>query len=137
MDKLSPKRRSENMRAIRGKGMKPEMIVRKLIHGMGFRYRLHRKDLPGKPDLVFSSRQKLIQVHGCFWHQHNDPNCKIVRVPKSNQDYWLKKLERNKSRDKENQSLLQELGWEVMVIWECQTQDANWLKSQLHSFLSK
>lgn len=86
VDKLTSQERSENMRKIRSKDTKPEMIVRRLVHGLGYRYRLHGK-LPGKPDLVFSSRKKLIFVHGCFWHQHVDNNCQITRVPKSNLDF--------------------------------------------------
>ena len=98
-DSVTPKRRSEIMSNIRAKGMKPEMAVRRITHAMGYRYRLHRKDLPGKPDLVFPSRRKVIFIHGCFWHQHTDPACKIARRPRSNQDYWLPKLERNAARD--------------------------------------
>lgn len=101
-DKISKERRSENMRQIKSKNMKPELIVRRLVHGMGYRYHLHRKDLSGKPDLVFSSKMKAIFVHGCFWHQHGAKNCPIVRKPKSNGDYWLPKLKRNVQRDKEN-----------------------------------
>ena len=119
-DTVPPKRRSEIMSGIRSKGMKPEMTVRQLLHSMGYRYRLHRRDLPGKPDLVFPARRKVIFVHGCFWHQHADPRCRIVRRPKSNRDYWLPKLERNVARDAENRARLEELGWEVLVIWECE-----------------
>ena len=108
------------MSGIRSKGMKPEMAVRRLLHSMGYRYRLHRKDLPGQPDLVFPARRKVILVHGCFWHQHADPECRIVRQPKSNREYWLPKLERNVARDAENRARLEELGWEVLVIWECE-----------------
>ena len=108
------------MSGIRSKGMKPEMTVRHQLHSMGYRYRLHRRDLPGKPDLVFPVRRKVIFVHGCFWHQHADLACRIVRQPKSNQEYWLPKLERNVARDAENFVLLRELGWKVLVIWECE-----------------
>ncbi len=108
------------MSGIRSKGMKPEMTVRRLLHSMGYRYRLHRRDLPGKPDLVFPGRRKVIFVHGCFWHQHADPSCKIVRRPKSNREYWLPKLEQNVIRDAENRARLEELGWQVLVIWECE-----------------
>ena len=99
MDKLTPKRRSENMRRI--KDMKPELIVRRLVHGLGFRYRLHRKDLPGKPDLVFGPRKKVIFVHGCFWHGHEREGCLDARRPKSNTQYWNTKLTRNKERGAE------------------------------------
>lgn len=124
------------MSAIRSKDMKPEMIVRRMVHGMGFRYRLHRKDLPGKPDLVFGPRQKVIFVHGCFWHQHPDPDCKVARLPKSNKDYWLPKLEKNQRRDAEHIEALENAGWDVLVIWECQTKDRDILAEKLREFLS-
>ena len=134
-DSISPKRRSENMRHIRAKDMKPEMLVRKLTHNMGYRYRLHRKDLSGKPDLVFSSRRKVIFVHGCFWHQHDNPTCKISRIPKSNQDYWIPKLKRNKERDMQNTKILEADGWKILVIWECETKDINSIVAKIRSFL--
>ena len=120
VDTVTPKRRSEIMSGIRSKGMKPEMTVRRQLHSMGYRYRLHRRDLPGKPDLVFPARRKIIFVHGCFWHQHADPACRIARRPKSNREYWMPKLERNVARDAENRARLRELGWKVHVIWECE-----------------
>ena len=125
------------MSNIRSKGMKPEMVVRRLIHSMGYRYRLHRKDLPGKPDLVFPGRRKLIFVHGCFWHQHEDPACKIVRRPKSNRDYWLPKLQRNVIRDKENLSQLRGLGWNVLLVWECELECLDALTGKLRKFLEQ
>jgi DNA mismatch endonuclease (patch repair protein) len=97
MDILTPERRSSNMRAIRSKDMQPELMVRRLVHKLGYRFRLHRKDLPGKPDLVFASRRKVIFVHGCFWHSHD---CKAAHIPKSNAEYWEPKLERNRVRDR-------------------------------------
>ena len=118
-DTVTPERRSEIMSNIRAKGMKPEMTVRRITHAMGYRYRLHRKDLPGKPDLVFQSRRKVIFVHGCFWHQHTEPTCKVARRPRSNQGYWLPKLERNVARDAEHQAYLTVSGWDVLVLWEC------------------
>jgi DNA mismatch endonuclease (patch repair protein) len=99
--------RSTNMRAIRSKDMQPELKVRSLVHKLGYRFRLHRKDLPGKPDLVFGPRRKVIFVHGCFWHSHN---CKTAHVPKSNLEYWGPKLERNKTRDGKNIEALQMKG---------------------------
>ena len=134
-DTVTPKRRSEIMANIRAKGMKPEMAVRRLVHAMGYRYRLHRKDLPGKPDLVFPSRGKVIFVHGCFWHQHIDPACKITRRPKSNQHYWLPKLEQNAVRDAKHQSRLAELGWDVLVIWECEIEAGNRVADRIQEFL--
>ena len=120
-DKITEERRSWNMNRIRAKDMKPEMIVRRLVYAMGYRYRLHRKDLPGKPDLVFGPRRKVIFVHGCFWHQHSDPTCKISRIPKSKLDYWGPKLSRNTERDKQRQAELKIQGWRVLIVWECET----------------
>ena len=135
VDKLTPEKRSVNMRAIRSKNMKPEMVVRRLVYRLGYRYRLHRKELPGRPDLVFGPRRKVIFVHGCFWHQHNDPNCKIVRVPKSNQSYWLPKLERNKANDKKHKTHLRKMGWKIFVVWECEIKNLEKLKLVLKNFL--
>src|SRR5215475_4488942 len=104
--------RSANMRAIRSKDMKPELAVRSLVHRMGYRYRLHRHDLPGRPDMVFPGRKKVIFVHGCFWHSHN---CKVAHVPKSNRDYWGPKLERNRMRDEKNLAALEAAGWQSWV----------------------
>lgn len=124
MDTVSEKRRSENMRHIRSKDMKPEMIVRRLVHRMGYRYRLHGRELPGKPDLVFRPRRAVIFVHGCFWHQHDDPECNIARMPKSRLDYWEPKLSRNKARDRQHHAELVSCGWQVLTVWECQTKQA-------------
>jgi len=135
MDKISPEQRSANMRAIRSKGMKPEMLVRKMLHAMGYRYRLHRSDLPGKPDLVFPSQRKVIFVHGCFWHQHNDPACRFAHTPRSNKDYWVPKLKRNKDRDQKNLAMLEKMGWQALVVWECQTKNQNDLARRIMSFL--
>ncbi len=107
------------MAAIRSTGMKPEMMVRSLVHGLGYRFRLHAKDLPGKPDLVFRPRRKVIFVHGCFWHQHNKPGCKDGRPPKSNTGYWGAKLARNVERDAASIARLKSLGWKALVLWEC------------------
>lgn len=134
-DKLTPQRRSENMRAIRSKGMAPEMIVRQTAHALGYRFRLHRKELPGKPDLVFPGRRKVLFVHGCFWHQHADPKCKVARKPKSNLDYWLPKLDRNIARDAANARALKEAGWTVLTIWECETRDRAGLERMLSEVL--
>lgn len=121
------------MRAVKGKNTGPEMIVRRLVHALGYRYRLHRKDLPGKPDLVFPARRGVIFVHGCFWHQHDCP--RGARSPKSNRDYWLPKLRRNRERDAKNQARLKEEGWKVLVVWECETKDRDRLARGLKGFL--
>ena len=126
--------RSENMRAIRSKGMRPELAVRSLVHRLGYRYRLHRKDLPGKPDLVFASRRKVIFVHGCFWHSHD---CKIAHTPKSNKGYWMPKLERNRLRDQKHIAALTEAGWQTLVIWECETAQETALCVRVRNFLEK
>lgn len=124
--------RSENMRAIRGRDTLPEIAVRSLVHRLGFRFRLHRQDLPGKPDLVFPARRKVIFVHGCFWHSHS---CKTGLVPKTNQDFWLPKLRRNKTRDVETLRALEKLGWEALVIWQCELKDRNSVEKRVRLFL--
>jgi DNA mismatch endonuclease (patch repair protein) len=135
-DKLTPERRTENMRRIRSKNMKPELVVRSAVHGLGYRYRLHGRGLPGKPDLVFGPRRKIIFVHGCFWHGHNDPACADGRrKPKSNLDYWLPKLARNHERDAAHEAELMRLGWSVMVVWECETRDPSRLAERLRQFI--
>ena len=124
--------RSENMRAIRGKDTKPELEVRRLVHGLGYRFRLHRADLPGKPDLVFSARRKVIFVHGCFWHSHA---CKPGLTPRSNRDFWLPKLRKNKARDARNLDALTQQGWKVLIIWECELKDIRVLCLTVKRFL--
>src|SRR6185369_11354952 len=131
-DKLSVERRSANMRAIRSNGMKPEMVVRRAVHALGYRFRLHRKDLPGKPDLAFISRRKAIFVHGCYWHQH--PGCREGRPPSSNVDYWRPKLQRNVERDQQSVEQLTDKGWQSLIIWECETKDADALSQRLKDF---
>lgn len=134
-DHLSKRRRSENMRRIRSVGMKPEMLVRRLVHLLGYRFRLHRKELPGKPDLVFAGRHKVIFVHGCFWHQHQ--GCRAGRLPKSNRGYWRPKLARNVERDAEVVRALKSDGWKVRVIWECETKDEIKLRRRVRAFLGE
>jgi DNA mismatch endonuclease, patch repair protein len=125
--------RSENMRRIRSKGMLPELAVRSMVHRMGYRFRLHRKDLPGKPDLVFVSRRKVIFVHGCFWHAHD---CTIAHTPRSNTAYWGPKLQRNKARDARNIEALRAVGWKSLVIWECEIRSGRTLQKRIRAFLS-
>ncbi len=134
-DTLTREERSERMSRVRGKDTKPEMLVRRLVHGMGYRYRLHRRDLPGIPDLVFSSRKKVIFIHGCFWHRHGDPNCKLARLPKSRLDFWLPKLEGNRQRDREKQDKIHSLKWKILVVWECEISDKEQLRNKINSFL--
>lgn len=122
------------MSLIRGKDTKPEMVVRRLVHSLGYRYRLHRRDLPGCPDLVFSARRKVIFVHGCFWHRHPDSTCKLARLPKSREEFWVPKLERNASRDRRNEQALKDQGWNVLVIWECETNNQGMLKRKIQAF---
>lgn len=133
MDKITLEKRSSNMRAIRNKNTLPEIIVRKLLHSVGYRYRLHRKELPGNPDIVFISRKKVIFINGCFWHQHT--GCKRSSLPKSNSNYWIPKLERNKQRDNASKLQLIGLGWSSMVIWECEIKDIPKLLLQITNFL--
>ncbi|WP_210264324.1 very short patch repair endonuclease [Rhizobium ruizarguesonis] len=113
------------MARIRSKDTKPEMIVRRLVYRMGFRYRLHKQELPGKPDLVFANRRKVIFLHGCFWHRHDSAGCNNGRLPKSRLDYWLPKLEQNVARDTKISNELNALGWGQLVIWECQVKNQN------------
>lgn len=135
MDKLAPERRSENMRRIRGKDTAPELAVRKLCREIGFPgYRVHRKGLPGKPDLAWIGRKLAIFVHGCFWHGHDC--AEGIRKPKSNLDYWIPKIERNKQRDAESLSALRAAGWDVFVVWECEISEKANLSMKLQRFLS-
>lgn len=132
-DTLSPEARSKRMALIHGKDTKPEMVVRRLLHGMGYRYRLHCGDLPGKPDLVFRSRHAVVFVHGCFWHRHE--NCQLARLPKSRVEFWSAKLEGNKQRDAKKLAELEALGWRVLVVWECELQNRDHLAARLRGFL--
>lgn len=132
-DSLSPERRSQNMRQIRAKDTSPEMTVRRIVHGMGFRFRLHVASFPGKPDIVLPRLKRIIEVRGCFWHQH--PGCIDSHIPKTRIEYWGPKLERNQQRDAENLKSLKALGWKVLTIWECQVRDQRRLERQLRRFL--
>lgn len=118
MDKVSKERRSWNMSRIRGKDTKPELVVRSFLHRMGYRFRLHQRDLPGKPDIVLPKHNTLIFVHGCFWHRHK--GCKYAYMPKSRVNFWKEKFAGTIERDRKHQKELKELGWEVHVIWECE-----------------
>lgn len=129
--------RSALMARIRARDTRPEMFVRRLLHGHGYRFRLHAKDLPGQPDIVFRGRKKTIFVHGCFWHHHE--GCKKAFMPKTRVDYWKPKLEMNRKRDVASASALEEMGWKVMVVWECEisTEDPSELLERLVSFLDE
>ncbi|MDS0773419.1 very short patch repair endonuclease [Escherichia coli] len=116
--KETPEQRSRTMQAVRSRDTKPEMIVRRFLHAQGLRYRLHGRDLPGSPDIVFPGKRFVVFVHGCFWHQH--PNCPASSRPKTNTDYWDKKLDRNVERDLAVKKSLEQKGWSVKVVWECQ-----------------
>lgn len=131
-DVFSPEMRSLVMGRVGSKDTKPEMIVRKLVHSLGFRYRLHRRDLPGKPDLVFSSRGKVIFVHGCFWHGHA---CVASARPQSNRSYWNEKLDKNILRDKCNYRALKKLGWSILKVWECETRNPGRLRDKIVRFI--
>lgn len=135
-DTLTKFERSERMSRVRHRDTKPEMAVRRLIHSLGFRYRLHLRSLPGTPDLVFAGRRKVIFVHGCFWHRHGDPACKLARMPKSKLDFWAPKLEANRERDSKHQSELSALGWDYLVVWECELGHREQLKNKLLGFLA-
>jgi DNA mismatch endonuclease (patch repair protein) len=132
-DVLTPEQRKKNMSAIRGKDTKPEKIVRSLVHRLGYRYRLHDGRLPGKPDLVFSSRRKAIFVHGCFWHMHACPYGQVV--PKTNAEFWQVKRQGNVERDQRNIGRLEADGWQCLVIWECMVRDADDLRRAIQAFL--
>lgn len=134
-DTLSPSARSERMGKVRGRDTKPELIVRRLLHGMGYRYRLQARDLPGRPDIVFRGRRKAIMVHGCFWHRHPDDSCKLARLPKTRLDFWLPKLEGNRQRDIANVERLEAMGWEVLLVWECELRDRERLGNKLRRFI--
>lgn len=133
MDTLAPEQRSHLMSRIRGKDTGPELKVRQLAYALGFRFRLHRRDLPGSPDLVFASRRKVIFVHGCYWHRHS--GCRYAYLPKSNVEFWQAKLAANVARDEIVTKALKELGWQALVVWECETRDAEALRSRLADFL--
>lgn len=137
VDTLTPAERSERMSRIKGRDTGPELSVRRIVHGMGYRYRLHRKDLPGKPDLVFPGRRKVIFVHGCFWHRHSDPACKLARLPKSRLEFWETKLEANRERDGRNLTKLRSIGWEPMTVWECEIKDARKVAGRIKKFLGE
>lgn len=133
-DTFTGRERSRIMAAVKSKDTAPEMAVRRMVHSLGFRYRLHARDLPGTPDMVFPRFRKIINVSGCFWHMHGCGRC---RIPKSRRPYWTVKLNRNAARDKTNRRLLRQAGWRVLVVWECQTHavSSGRLRARIIAFL--
>lgn len=123
------------MSRIRGRDTGPELAIRRRLHALGYRYRLHGRALPGKPDLVFRSRRAVIFVHGCFWHRHPDPACRLARLPKSRLDFWRAKLETNRERDLRHVEALEGAGWKVFTVWECQLAEMDGLLNRLVAFL--
>ena len=134
-DNLDNASRSVMMAKIRSHNTRPEIRVRRYLHKAGFRFRLHRKDLPGKPDLVLPMYRTALFVHGCFWHRHPDPKCKLARMPKSRLEFWRPKLEGNRLRDEAVQAELRGLGWRVMVVWECKIGHKEQLENNIRKFL--
>ena len=130
-----PSARRRNLAAVGGKDTSPELRVRRLLHRMGYRFRLHRRDLPGTPDIVLPGRQKIVEVRGCFWHRHPDPNCRNAVLPKVRADWWAAKLARNVAREQRNLAALRDAGWSVLELWECELKDAATLAARLRSFL--
>lgn len=133
-DVMTPEQRSRTMARVRSKNTKPELRVRALLHRMGFRFRLHRRDLPGTPDLVLPKHRAAIFVHGCFWHAH--PGCARATMPSTRMEFWTTKLARNVERDAKKLRELQAAGWRVLVLWECETRDAEALEARLRGFLA-
>ena len=134
-DHLTPEKRSAIMSAIRSKNTKPEVKVRHALHRLGYRFQIHDRRLPGKPDIVFTKRRKIIFIHGCYWHQHADPNCRDTKKPTSNLDYWLPKLDRTNARDKQQQNALNQMGWKILVLWECEVSTDRQIEQRLVTFL--
>lgn len=132
-DTIDKQTRSRVMSRVRNKDTRPEMKVRRLVFAAGYRYRLHGRKLPGKPDLVFPGRRKVIFVHGCFWHRHE--GCPLARLPKSRHEFWIPKLEANRERDRRNQKELEALGWSVLALWECELKNGETVASKVEAFL--
>lgn len=132
-DRLSPSERSERMRRVQAKNTKPEIVVRRLVSALGYRYRLHNRKLPGCPDLVFPCRKKVIFVHGCFWHQHQ--RCRQYQMPKTRLEFWLPKLKGNMKRDRTNRVKLKGLGWAPLIVWECQLKNPSRVSATIQMFL--
>ena len=135
MDTLNKKDRSERMSRVKSKNSRAELLVRSIVHRLGFRFRVHAARLPGKPDVVLARHRKVIFVHGCFWHRHR--RCRPIKIPENNTVFWARKFSENVVRDKRNQRQLRRLGWQVLVVWECETKDTAALTSKLKRFLER
>lgn len=135
MDTLTPSERSERMARVKGRDTQPELTVRHLLTSLGYRYRLNGKGIPGRPDIIFRGRHKAIFVHGCFWHRHL--GCALARLPKSRHEFWIPKLESNRLRDEKNLLALGSLGWDYLVIWECELRDLQLLAGRIRQFMEK
>lgn len=133
LDTMTREERSERMRLVKGRDTKPEWRVRQILKKLGYRYKLQYSKLPGKPDFAFPGKRKAIWVHGCFWHRHE--NCSLARLPKGRQDFWIPKLEGNRKRDLECQNKLHEMGWQILVIWECELSNQSSVESKIKQFL--
>lgn len=134
MDTITPAQRSELMSRIRSKDTTPELVVRRILHRLGYRFRLHRNDLPGRPDIVLPRHRKVILVHGCFWHGHT---CRLASKPKSNSGYWGEKILKNQRRDAQNRRLLEDAGWKVLELWECEIRARIGLEEKLSEFMTQ
>jgi DNA mismatch endonuclease (patch repair protein) len=134
-DRLTPQERSRNMSRVKGRDTKPELLVRSIVHRLGYRFRLHGKRLPGSPDVVLPRHRKVIFVHGCFWHGHQ--GCRRAARPSTNREFWDRKIEGNIARDASNLEALRQAGWKVLVIWQCAMKDREHLKQTLSEFLSE
>lgn len=137
VDTLTPAERSERMRRVKGRDTTPELTVRRLLHRLGYRFRLHRRDLPGRPDIVLPRHRVAIFVHGCFWHRHEDSDCRLARIPKSRLEFWLPKFSANQARDLRDQKALSDLGWRILIVWECELRDKEQLKNKLRQCLEE
>lgn len=133
-DRFTPEERSRIMAKVKGRNTKPEILVRRLLHRLGYRFRLHRKDIPGKPDIVLPRHRKIILVHGCFWHGHD---CKRGTRPEANADFWNAKIKKNMERDARNTEELRRLGWDVLILWSCEIKDSDKLAERLQCFIEQ
>jgi DNA mismatch endonuclease Vsr len=127
--------RRRNMSAVRAKNSAAELTVRRILHSLGYRYRLHRRDLPGRPDIVLARRRKIVEVRGCFWHRHPDPDCSNAVLPATRRAWWSAKLHANVERDARNLSSLEAAGWDVLILWECELADGAAVAARLRAFL--